>query len=91
MGKKYGKHRTGLHHDDGLSSFECISGSQANRVRKGFKNIFQQDFNLSITYEANWKSATFIDVNLSLTIGKYQPYNKSKNNILYIKITILQI
>ena len=32
------------------------------------------------------KAVNFLDVNLNLTTGKYQPYNKRDNNPLYINI-----
>ena len=45
-----------------------------------------EDFDLSITCETNLKAVNFLNVTLSLTTGKYQPYNKSDNNPLYINI-----
>ena len=32
------------------------------------------------------KAVNFLDVTLNLTTGKYQPYNKPDNNLLYINI-----
>ena len=86
LGEKYGKHRVGLHRDDGLACFGCISGPQADRIRKDFIKIFKEDFDLSITCETNLKAVNFLDVTLNLTTGKYQPYNKPDNNLLCINI-----
>ena len=86
LGEKYGKHRIGLYRDDRLACFGYTSGPQADRIRKGFVKIFKEDFDLSITWETNLKAVNFLDVTLNLTTGKYQPYNRSDNNPLYINI-----
>ena len=86
LGEKYGKHRIGLYRDDGLACFGYTSGPQADRIRKDFIKIFKEDFDLSITCETNLKAVNFVDVTLNLATGKQQPYNKSDNNPLYIKI-----
>ena len=86
MGAKYGKHRIGLYRDDGLACFGYTSGPQADRIRKDFIKIFNEDFNLAITCETNLKAVNFLDVTLNLTTSKYQPYNKPDNNPLYINI-----
>ena len=84
LGGKYRKHRIGLYRGDGLACFGYTSGPQADRIRKDFIEIFKEDFDLSTTCETNFKAVNFIDVTLNLTTGKYQPYNKSDNNPLYI-------
>ena len=86
LGEKYGKQRIGLYRDDGLACFRYTSGPQADRIRKDFIKIFKEDFDLSITCETNLKAVNFVDVTLNLATGKQQPYNKSDNNPLYIKI-----
>ena len=86
FGEKYGKHRISLYRDDGLACFRYTSGPQADRIRKDFIKIFKENFDLSITCEANLKAVNFLDVTLNLTTGKYQPYNKPDNNPLYINI-----
>ena len=86
LGEKYGKHRAGLYCDDGLACFGYISRPQADRIRKDFIKIFKEDFDLTITCETNLKAVNFLNVTLNLTTGKYQPYNKPDNNLLYINI-----
>ena len=86
LGEKYGKHRIGLYRDDGLACFGYTSRPQADRIRKDFIKIFEEDFDLSITYETNLKTVNFLDVTLNLTTGKHQPYNKPDNNPLYVNI-----
>ena len=48
--------------------------------------IFKEDFDLSVSCETNLKAASFLDLTLNLTTGKYQPYNKPDKNPLYINI-----
>ena len=86
LGEEYGKHRVGLYCDDGLACFGCISGPQADRMRKDFIKIFKKDFDLSIICETNFKAVKFLDVTLNLKTGKYQPYDKPDNTLLYINI-----
>ena len=86
LGEKYGKHRVGLYHNDGLACFGYISRPQPDRIRKDFIKIFKEDFDLSTTCKTNWKAVNFLDVTLNLTTGKYEPYNKPDNNSLYINI-----
>ena len=47
---------------------------------------FQKDFDISITCEINLKVVSFLHVTLNLTAGKYQPYNKPDNNLLFVNI-----
>ena len=82
LGEKYRKHRLGLYHDDGLACCGCISRPQAHRIRKDFIKIFKEDFDHSTTCKTNLKAVNFPDVTLSLTTGKYKPYNKPDNNPL---------
>ena len=81
-GEKYGKHRTGLYRDDGLTCFGYTSRPQAIRIMK----IFQKDFDISITCEINLKFVSFLHVTLNLTVCKYQSYNKPDNNLLFVNI-----
>ena len=86
LGEKYGKHRIGLYHSDGLACFGYTSGPQADRIRKDFIKILKEDFDLSITCETNLKAVNVLDITLNRTTGKDQPYNKQDNNPLYINI-----
>ena len=47
---------------------------------------YGKHFNLSITCETDLKSVNFLYITLNLTTGKYQSYNKSDNNPLYVNI-----
>ena len=66
LGEKYGKHIIGLYHDDGLICFGYTSAPQADRTRKDFLNIFNEDFDFSITCETNMEAVNFLDVTLNL-------------------------
>ena len=86
--EKYGKYRVGFgkSRDGGLPCLGYINGPQADRTRKNFLKILKEDFDLSITCKTNLKAVNFLDETLTLTTGKYQPYNKPDNNLLYINI-----
>ena len=45
LSTKYGRSLNGIYRDDGLARFENVSGPRADRIRKGFINIFRKDFN----------------------------------------------
>ena len=84
LGEKYGEHR--IFAWLWLACFRYTRGPQADRTRKDFIKIFKEDFDLSITCEANLKAVIFLDVTLNLATVKYQPYNKSDNNTPYVNI-----
>ena len=48
LSTKYGRNLTGIYRDDGLACFKNVSGSQVDRIRKDFINIFRKEFQLSI-------------------------------------------
>ena len=62
LGEKYRKHRIGLYCDDGLACFGYTSASHADRIRKDFRKIFKEDFDLSIACETNFKAVNFLDL-----------------------------
>ena len=66
LGEKYGKERVSLYKDDGLASFENVSGPQAEKIRKDVIKIFKQEFDLNITSETNLKIVNFLNVTLNL-------------------------
>lgn len=72
-GEKYGKEIIGLHRDDGLSCFDNIIGPQADRIRKGFINIFKNDFHFNFVCNTNLKTANFLNQISNMPNGKYQP------------------
>ena len=86
LSEKYGKHRISMYCNDGLDCFRYTSGPQTDRIRKDFTRIFKGRFDLRITCKTNLTPVNFLDVNLNLTPGKYQPYNKPDNNPLYMNI-----
>ena len=53
LGEKYRKDEVGLYHDDSLTYFESINGSQAEQIRKEFileMFIFRNEFKLKNDY-----------------------------------------
>ena len=86
LSTKYGKNVNDIYRDHMLACFGNVSGPQADRIKKGFINIFRKEFYLSIVCETNLKIVNFLDVTLDLTTGKYKHYNKPGNIQLYINI-----
>ena len=72
-----------IYRDDGLACFECVSGPQADRIRKDFIKIFRKEFQLSIACETNLKVVNFLDLTLDLTTAKYKRNNKLTYTTIY--------
>ena len=83
LGKVVGDEHVGLYRDDGLGEFPGMSNSEADRTRKKIVKVFK-DNGLSITIEINLKCTDFLDITLDLTTGKYYPYRKPNDVLLYI-------
>ena len=73
----------GLYRDDGLGFCKTESGSSMERTKKGIIKFFK-DNGLQITIETNLKQVNFLDVTLDLPSGKFWPYQKENNSLLYI-------
>ena len=86
LSEKYEKERISSCRDDGLSFFEKTSGSEAVKIGKAFIKLFQNEFNHNIVSETNLKVVNFLDLKLNLSTGKYEPYNKPDNKLLYINV-----
>lgn len=85
LGEHFKKSDIGLYRDDGLAVFKNISGPEAERIKKKFKSIFQEQ-DLDIVIECNQKIVNYLDVTLNLNDGKYKPYHKPESVIQYINI-----
>ena len=86
LSEKYGNERIGLYRDDGLACFENTSGPKAERIRKAFIKLFQNEFSLNIVSETNLKVVNFLDLTLSLSTGKYEQHSKPDNKPVYINV-----
>ena len=70
--------------DDGLATFNNISGPQAEKIKKDFQNIFREN-GLEIIIQCNMKIVNYlIDLTLDLTNGTYRPYHKPDNIVDYV-------
>ena len=83
ISRKYNKSNIGLYRDDGLAVFKNISGSQAEKIKKYFQNIFRRN-NLNIIVKCNLKIVDYLDVPLNLSDGSYKPFHKPNSEINYI-------
>ena len=83
LSSKFSKEKIGLYRDDGLSCFQNVSGTQAEKVKKKICEIFQS-CGLKITIETNLQITDFLDVIFNLKNEKYYPFRKPNNDPLYI-------
>ena len=83
LSSKFGKEKIGLYRDDGLTCFQNMTGSQAERVNKKICEIFQS-CGLKISIETNLKITDFLDVTFNLKNENYNPFRKPNNDLLYI-------
>ena len=77
---KFDKNSVGLYRDDGLALFRNISVHRADKIRKGFHQLFNEN---GLT-ECNLKTVNYLGITLDLNIGTYKPYRKPNDETLYI-------
>ena len=73
----------GLYREDGLEILQVTSGLKTKRIRKKIKKLFK-DYNLRYTTELALIQTDFHDDTSNLKSGKYRPYHKSDDQLLYI-------
>ena len=73
----------GLYRDDGLAVFKNVNGTQAEKIKKDFQNIFKKN-GLDIVILCNMKVVNYLDVTFNLNDGSYRPYHKQNDEINYI-------
>ena len=78
-----GSSNVSLYRDDGLAIVHKANGPKVDRLRKDKISLFK-DEGLSITIDTNLIKTDFLDVFFNLNTGKYFPFKKSSNTILYI-------
>ena len=78
-----GDNKIDLYRDDGLSCFQNLSGLESEKIKKKLCKIFKKHgFNIAV--ECNLRITDFLDVTFDLRTGKYYPYRKVNNKLLYI-------
>ena len=80
---KYNSEEMGLYRDDGLAVFKNVNGTQAEKIKKDFQNIFKKN-GLDIVILCNTKVVNYLDVTFNLNDGSYRPYHKQNDEINYI-------
>ena len=73
----------GLYRGDVLASIQDANGPKLDRLRKNIIAIFQNE-GLKITIDTNLATTDFLDVPLDLSTGKYYPYRKPNDRLLYV-------
>ena len=72
----------GLYRDDGRAVIKSTSGPILDKMRKSIIALFKEG--LSITIDTNLIETDFLDVTFNLATGKFFPFRKSNNVLLYI-------
>ena len=80
---EFGKNNNRFIRDDGLSSFQNISGPDSEKMKNKMCKIFKEN-GLNITVSYSLHITNFLDVTFDLKSGTYYPYRKQNNEILYI-------
>ena len=78
-----GRENVGLYRDDGLAAINSSSGPVLDKMRKNIIALFKNE-GLSITIETNLFQTDFLDVTSNLATGKFFPFRKPNNQLLYI-------
>ena len=66
-----------------MSAHPSLPGPDTELLRKKIVKLFK-DSGLDITIDVNADEVNFLDVTFSLSNGRYKPYSKPNNEILYI-------
>ena len=82
LGKSFGKENISLYRYDGLAIIKKQVRTLADKTRKELHKAFEQ-FGLKITAESNLHLLNFLDVTFDLSTGKYKPYRKPNDDLLY--------
>ena len=77
------KEKISLYRDDSLSVNENPNGPKRDRLRKDVIAIFHNE-GLKITIDTNLTSIYNLDVTSDLFTGKYFPYKKPSDSLLYV-------
>ena len=67
----------------GISAINNANGAKVDRVRKDITALIKKE-GLSMTIETNLIETNFLDVSFNLVTGKYFPFRKANNTLLYI-------
>ena len=78
-----GSSNVSLYRDDGLAMVQKANGPKGDRLRQDIISLFK-DEGLSITIDTNLIETDFLDISLNLNTGKYFPFKKPNNTLLYI-------
>ena len=67
----------------GISAINNANGPKVDRVRKDITALIKKE-GLSMTIETNLIETNFVNVSFNLVTGKYFPFRKANNTLLYI-------
>ena len=75
----------GLYIDNGLTAVNSSCGPLLDKMRKKIIALIKNE-GLSITIETNLFEMDFLDVTFNLVTGKFFPFRKPNNQLLYINV-----
>ena len=78
-----GRQNVGLYKDNGFAAINSSSGSALDQMRQNIVALFKNK-KLSIVIETNLFERDFLNVTFNLAIGKFFPFRKPNNQLLYI-------
>ena len=83
LGNVVDKSGFGLYRYYWISAINNANGPKVDRVRKDITALIKKE-GLSMTIETNLIETNFLDVSFNLVTGKYFPFRKANNTLLYI-------
>ena len=73
----------GLYRDDGLGTYQKMSGPKTEQTRKSIIKLFKEN-GLSVIINMDMTQANFLDVSMNIETGKYKPYRKPNSQPMYV-------
>jgi hypothetical protein len=80
------KQNVGLYRDDGLAVIHNTSPSEKERIKKKLCAIFNKEFDLKITADANMNVVNFLDITFNLQQSTFKPYRKPGDIPVYVHV-----
>ena len=81
--RKTSKDDIGLYHDDGLILLRELNGQQTDKFRKNIIKVFKS-IRFQIEIETNLHEVNFLEIAFNLRSGRYLPYKKPNDKLLYV-------
>ncbi len=80
--------RRSIYLDDGLAVIHGSTPAENERTQKHLLKLFNDEFKLKITADANLKTINFLDITLDIANGTFKPYRKPGDSTIYINVEL---